>query len=109
MRLARDVTATAWLVAIAAAVAGSGAFFGLQYLARQPRARDSSFVAHGKGWLFLATLLTVPFWTDLSTGWQLSLTAAGGGYLVAVVAFVARRLLRVRAARASPRRDASGA
>ncbi len=108
-RLAGDVTATAWLVAIAAAAGGFGAFFGLQYLARQPWGRDSSFFARRKGWLFVAALVTVPFWTHLGTGWQLALTAAGGGYLAAVVGFVTRRLLRVRAARASPRRDASGA
>ncbi len=108
VRLAGDVTATAWPVATAAAGAGFGAFFGLQYLARRPWARDS-FVARGKGWLFLVALVAVPFWTDLGTTPQLSITAAGGGYLAAVLGFVTWRLLRVRAARASPRRDASGA
>jgi hypothetical protein len=108
-RLAGEVSATAWLVATVAAAAGYGAFFGLQYLARQPWARDSFLVARGKGWLFVAALVTVPFWADLGRAAQLALTAAGGGYLAAVLAYVARRLLTVRAARATPRRDASEA
>jgi len=108
VRLAGEVSGVARLIGGSAALAGVAAFFVFQQLARQPWARDS-VVARKKGWLFVAALVAAPLWARLPSEQQLPFLAAGAGYLVAVLAFVARRLLKVRAARASPHRDANGA
>ena len=96
------------LIAGASAGAGSAAFWILQKLARMPRARDSPLARH-TSWLWLAALVAVPLVEDLPESFTLVLLFAAAGYFATTLGFVARRLLRFRAARASSRRGASGA
>ena len=108
VRAGADAGARTWVGAVLAAAAGAASFHLLQSLARRPWARDSA-LAGSRAWLLVLGLLSVPLWDDLPPALELALVAFGEGYFLAALVFVARRLLRFLAARASARRGATSA
>jgi hypothetical protein len=97
-RVAGDVSGGWWLAAVPAAAVGSALFFAFQTLARQPWFRDS-VLGRARGLLFVAALVSVPFWADLPAPAELAVLAAGAGYLATTLLVIAGRLARIRAAR----------
>jgi hypothetical protein len=96
--LARDTAPADWALAGVAVAAGVAAFWFLQLAARRPGLRDSP-LAGSASWLWLAALVSAPFWDRLPARWELALLAAGAGYFAAVLGHLGRRVLQLRARR----------